>query len=121
MLLSLVAAAILAGCGSRAEHIAVLTPIEGGDADVGRAALSAYGCSTCHTIPGVTGANGRVAPSLEGFGRRAYIGGATPNTPEHLVQWIMDPKSISPNTLMPNLNVGEDVARDIAAYLQTLR
>ena len=36
----------------------------GGDPTRGRSAISRYGCSTCHTIPGVSGANGLVGPPL---------------------------------------------------------
>jgi cytochrome c len=37
------------------------------------------------------------------------------------VQWITVPQSIEPNTAMPSLGVTEGQARDIAAYLYTLR
>jgi cytochrome c len=37
------------------------------------------------------------------------------------VQWIRDPQHLKPGTAMPDLAVGERDARDIAAYLHTLR
>jgi cytochrome c1 len=33
------------------------------------------------------------------------------------MQWLQDPQAIRPQTAMPNLGVGEEDARDIAAYL----
>jgi len=50
-----------------------------------------------------------------------YIAGEVPNTSENLVQWLEVPQSIEPGTAMPNLGVTEGEARDIAAYLYTLR
>jgi cytochrome c len=87
----------------------------------GQAVLAAWGCGTCHTIPGVPRANGLVGPPLAGFATRAYVGGVLTNTPEHVVQWIRDPRAHSLRTAMPNLAVPESDARQMAAYLLTLR
>jgi cytochrome c1 len=62
-----------------------------------------------------------VGPPLTSFARRTYIAGEVPNTLEYLVRWIEMPQAIEPGTAMPNLGVTEDQARDIAAYLYTLR
>ncbi len=80
-----------------------------------------YGCETCHTIPGIRGARGLVGPSLDRIGARVYLAGALANTPENLIRWIRDPHGIDAHTAMPNLGVGEQDARDIAAYLYTLQ
>jgi len=48
---------------------------------------------------------------------RKYLAGRLPNSPENMVRWIRDPRSISPQTLMPDLEVDEQAARDMAAYL----
>jgi len=72
-------------------------------------------------VPGVRQALGMVGPPLTTFGRRAYIAGEAPNTARSLIQWIMSPQSIEPGTAMPALGVSEAQARDIAAYLYTLR
>ena len=93
----------------------------GGDAHRGRAALRKYGCSSCHTIPGVLGADGLVGPPLTSLGARTYLAGALPNTPENLVRWIRYPQEIRPPNAMPNLGVTEEDGRDMAAYLYTLR
>ena len=37
-----------------------------------------------------------------------------------LVAWLRDPPAISPGTAMPNLDLTEAQARDMAAYLYTL-
>jgi len=79
--------------------------------------LIRYGCSGCHTVPGVPGADGRVAPPLAGLRQRVYVGGVLPNTAENLVAWIVDPRRYSPGTAMPASGIGEAEARDVAAYL----
>jgi cytochrome c1 len=49
------------------------------------------------------------------------IAGELPNTPNNLVHWIQSPKSVEPNTAMPELGLSEQEARDVAAYLYTLQ
>jgi len=92
-----------------------------GDAEEGESLIKAYGCGSCHTVPGVTGAHGSVGPSLEGFADRAYVAGVLPNEPGGLVRWLVNPPVHSPQTAMPDLGVTEAQARDMAAYLYTLR
>jgi cytochrome c2 len=84
-------------------------------------AIERYGCGSCHAIPGIRRAAGRVGPPLTSFARRVFIAGQVPNTPDYLVRWIVMPQSIEPGTAMPNLGVSDGDARDIAAYLYTLR
>lgn len=72
-------------------------------------------------IPGVSGANGLVGPPLIKWSGRSFIAGEVPNNPENLITWITVPQSIEPGTVMPNLGVLDEDARDIAAYLYTLR
>lgn len=95
--------------------------VAGGDADRGKAAIKSFGCGACHMIPGINAARGTVGPPLMYFGRRVYIAGEVPNTPALLMQWIQLPQSIEPKTVMPALGVTESEARDMAAYLYTLR
>ena len=92
-----------------------------GDREAGRVALAAYGCHSCHTIPGVIGANSLVGPPLNGWAERAYIAGSLPNEPTHLIAWIQYPQAIEPGTAMPNLGVTEEDAANMSAYLYTLR
>lgn len=95
--------------------------VHGADASRGPDLMLAYGCTACHTIPGVTGANGSVGPPLAGFRHRAYVAGVLPNEPGGLVRWLMNPTVHAPATAMPDLGVSEEHARDMAAYLYTLR
>jgi cytochrome c1 len=50
---------------------------------------------------------------------RAIIAGRLSNPPANMEKWIRDPQHVSPGTAMPDLNVGEDDARDITAFLYT--
>jgi cytochrome c len=100
------------------------TPVQqvsGGDASRGPATLQMYGCGACHTIPGVEGANGKVGPPLVGLSDRGFIAGKLPNMPDNLILWIKDPQGVDPGNAMPNMGVSDVSARDIAAYLYTLR
>ena len=91
------------------------------DAQRGKDALLQYLCLTCHEIPGVIGIQAAVGPSLDRIGTRAFIAGVLPNTPENMIRWLRDPAAVDPRTAMPDLYVTERDARDIAAYLATLR
>ncbi|RIK92069.1 MAG: cytochrome C [Proteobacteria bacterium] len=92
-----------------------------GDPRRGAALVRAYGCGGCHAIPGVTGANGRVGPSLVGLAGRTTLAGRIPNTPSNLVRWIQHPQAVSPGTIMPEMGVADADARDLAAFLLTQR
>jgi len=87
----------------------------------GRDLLARYHCGSCHTIPGVAAAQGKVAVSLQAYGRRSYIAGRLANEPAALARWIADPASLVPGTLMPNMGVAPDDARDMALYLGRLQ
>src|SRR5690606_9874409 len=93
----------------------------GGDPAAGRKLIAAYDCGVCHSIPGVPGAKGLVGPPLKGFGARVYLAGRFENTEPMLVRWIVDPPALQPSTAMPVVGVAETEARDIAAYLLSLR
>jgi Cytochrome c2 len=110
--------AALPGCGSSG---AQANNLAGGDGEKGKVAIQAYGCGACHTIPGVTGANSRVGPNLSGIAERSYIAGVLTNSPDNLIRWIENPQAVDEKTLMPNLHVSQRDARNIAAYLYTLR
>lgn len=94
--------------------------VEGGDARLGRDAIREFGCISCHSIPGVTGADAHVGPPLDNWAERQYISGREPNDPETLVLFLLDPKFVDPETAMPVTGVTEEDARNIAAYLYTL-
>ena len=91
------------------------------DVKRGHEALSQCACNACHIIPGVTGSNVHVGPSLDGIGSRTLIAGTLANTPENLARWLRETQKVKPGTAMPQLGVVEEDARDIAAFLGTLR
>jgi cytochrome c2 len=95
--------------------------ITGGDVERGRVAIRQYACPTCHVIPGITGANALVGPPLDGIASRSYLGGVLLNTPDRMIDWLQNPQQFAPLSAMPDLGVTERDARDIAAYLYTLR
>ena len=83
----------------------------------GRAALIRYQCGACHVIPGIRDATGRVGPDLTDLHRQVYIGGVVVNSADAVADWIENPRSHSPATAMPDLDVTPDDARAMAAYL----
>jgi len=88
-----------------------------GDPRQGRRVIVMHGCHACHVIAGIREATGRVGPKLEEIDSQIYIGGVLPNSPDNMVRWILDPRSFSPETAMPDLDVSAQDARNIAAYL----
>lgn len=113
------AAMLSLACNRQAHDTAVA--LTGGDPARGKEAIRAYGCYTCHTIPGIANANAVVGPPLDRMGVRTYIAGRMPNTPENMMLWIRDPRSVEAHTAMPATGVTEADARHITAYLYTLR
>jgi cytochrome c2 len=105
---------LLAACG---DAPAVLD----GDPERGRLLLRQFGCGGCHAIPGVAAATGNVGPPLAGVARRVYLGGVIANTPQNMVRFIRSPQEADPRSGMPDLQVTEAHARDMVAYLYTLR
>jgi cytochrome c len=118
----LLGAPLAASCSRTAEADArEAAEMTGGDPSRGPALMRKYGCQSCHTIPGVVGADGLVGPPLAGIASRSYIGGVLTNAPDNMLRWIRDPKAVDPLTAMPNTGVTESDARHIVAYLYTLR
>jgi cytochrome c2 len=106
-------------CDRGADRIA--RQLTGGDPDKGKHAIVNYGCDTCHSIPGVLTATATVGPPLSQVALRSYLAGRIDNTPENMIRWIRQPRSVDPETAMPETGVTESDGRDIAAYLYTLR
>lgn len=121
---ALMAGAVAFDLGYRGMHrfpVHPQWPMGQADARRGRELLGSYGCGACHVIPGIRHANGRVGPKLEDLVHQMYIAGVVPNTPDDLAAWIQHPQQINPLTAMPDLNVTEAEARDMAAYLYSTR
>jgi cytochrome c2 len=108
---------LLTGISSCHGPAARSTAVFGGNPRRGEQAIVAFGCGACHTIDGVRGAAGQVGPPRTGIRHRTMLAGELPNTPENMVTWIRDPQDVEPGTAMRDLGVGEQAARDIAAYL----
>ncbi len=83
----------------------------------GRMLLVQYRCGSCHTIPGVPGAHGRVAQPLAAWSRRSYIAGRLANHPDVLARWIAAPQALVPGTMMPRMGASPEEAQAMAAYL----
>lgn len=91
--------------------------ITGGEPLRAPAMIRRYGCGGCHTIAGIPGADGQVGPPLSGLINRVYVGGVAFNSPDNLIRWIVEPRTLSPRTAMPDTGISEAEARDVAAYL----
>jgi cytochrome c len=99
---------------TRAEAARTMT---GGDPGRALPLFRRYGCSGCHTISGVPGADGQVGPALTSLSHRVYVAGVIVNRPNNLIAWIVSPQIFSPQTAMPQTGISDQEARDLAAYL----
>ena len=113
------AAALLSGCGESRRLTPDAATAEG--IERGRLLLARYQCGSCHAIPGVPASRGQVAQSLASFGQRSYIAGRLANGPDALARWIVAPQALVPGTTMPSMGASPADARDMAAYLMSLR
>lgn len=78
-------------------------------------------CANCHAIAG-TPARARVGPDLTHLADRQTLGaGVLANTPDNLTRWLENPQKYKPGCYMPNLDLTEDRAGAIAAYLEGLK
>jgi cytochrome c2 len=113
-----VAATLLLPAGCRHDEAA---DAFGGNPHHGAAVIAQAGCGTCHTVPGIPGAHGRVGPALDHIATQTILVGTLPNTPDNMLTWIRTPQAVRPGDAMPNMELTEHDARDVAAYLSTLR
>lgn len=116
--LAALAALLVAACQSGGE--APASPF-GGDPARGAVLITRSGCGACHQIPGLQQADGMVGPPLDQFARRTMIAGFLPNTPENLINWVQHAQTVLPGNAMPDTLLSDAGARDVAAYLYTLR
>jgi cytochrome c1 len=52
---------------------------------------------------------------------RQVLAGKLPNNPPNMQQYLLNPQMVDTQNVMPNLGIKPDEARDIAAYLFTLK
>jgi cytochrome c2 len=102
---------------SQSRNDKIAKALTAGDPSRAPVLIRRYGCGGCHTIPSVAGANGKVAPALDGLRERVFIGGVVRNSPEALIQWIVSPQAFSPQSAMPTTGITKADATDIAAFL----
>jgi cytochrome c1 len=95
----------------------VAVALVGSDPSRAPALMRRFGCSGCHTISGISGADGVVGGPLDDLRRRVFIAGVLPNNADNLVRWIYDPPAVNPRTAMPATGISADEARAVAAYL----
>jgi cytochrome c2 len=116
LLLLLVIALVALGCGRKSAFAL------GGDPSHGKQLIEEkYGCPACHSVPGVEGPRGMVGPPLDHIAIRQFLIGKLENTPQNMSKWLQNPQGFAPGNAMPNLGVTPDDARDITAYLFTLK
>ena len=91
----------------------------GGDASRGKGLVETVGCKGCHVVADdlrmrqARGFSYDVAPELSRAGSKL--------DPDWIFEWIKDPRAYRPATRMPNLRLTDQEARDIVAYLSTLK
>jgi len=73
---------------------------------------SKFACQSCH-IADYQNDKGYVGPALAGVGNRL--------TPAWVFKWLKNPNALRQGTLMPNPNVRDDEARDLTAFLMSLK
>jgi len=76
------------------------------------------GCGSCHTLPNVSSGAFAGAPNLNNVALRPTLAGdALQNSPAQMKAWIMDPPSQKPGAKMPKLNVSDQEATDLVAFI----
>jgi cytochrome c2 len=83
--------------------------------------IAQRGCGSCHTIPGIEGADGLVGPPLTQWARRIFVAGLLRNTQQNVAAWVLDPQRYVPGNAMPSTGLTPSDALDVAAYLETIR
>ena len=73
---------------------------------------SKYACQSCH-IADYKKDKGYVGPALAGVGDRL--------TPVWMYRWLKNPNALLPGTPMPNFSLSDNEARDLTAFLATLK
>lgn len=112
---------VLGGLSACAHKTAPKFANFGGDPHRGSVLIGRAACGSCHEIPGISDAHGLVGPPLEHMATRTVVAGLLPNTPPNLIHWVQDPQSVAPGNAMPSSHLSDQDARDVAAYLYTLR
>jgi len=116
-----IASAIVINAQDMAQARTTAEQLTGGSVSAGKHAFQAYGCSACHAIKTLPGADGQVGPSLDQIATQAQLAGHLANSPANMARWIQHPQQVDPGNGMPETGVSDQDARNISAYLYTLR
>ena len=91
-----------------------------GDADKGKETFDGVGCRACHVYE-----KGSAARRSEGSSERDYAPNlwnvADKAKPEWIYSWVKNPKSMWPETKMPDLRLSDAEAANVTAFLLTLK
>lgn len=97
------------------------SPADDDEAHAGQRVFFSQTCVNCHSIQG-TAATGNVGPDLTHIASRQELGGGVlVNSTENLQRWLKNPQQFKPGCKMPNFHLTQQQARDVAAYLESLR
>lgn len=87
----------------------------------GRRIFETQACMNCHRIRG-TAATGTFGPDLTHvMSRDTIASGSVINNRENLREWIKNPDTFKPGSLMPAMQLSDDQLDQITAYLATLK
>jgi mono/diheme cytochrome c family protein len=90
-----------------------------GNAASGKKIVDQVGCKGCHVVGDDLrmrqdrGTSYDIAPELTRVGSKA--------NPDWIFEWIKNPRGVNPDARMPNLRLTDQEARDVTAYLLTLK
>jgi len=91
----------------------------GGSAERGKQVVNEVGCKGCHVIDNdervrtMRGTSYDIAPELTRIGSKT--------NPDWLYDWVRNPKHFQSDTRMPNLRLTDTEAKDVVAYLMTMK
>ena len=91
----------------------------GGNPAEGKKLFETIGCEDCHVVRGSTkvrkarGTSYDIAPELSRVGSK--------DNPDWLFDWIKNPRHFDTQSRMPNLRLSDAEARNVVAYLETLK
>jgi mono/diheme cytochrome c family protein len=111
--------AYLVDASTRAPFTMAKGAYAGGSAAKGKEIVESVGCLACHSIGDQTkvrelrGTSYDMAPELTRVGSKV--------TPDWIYDWVRNPRHYNPTTKMPNLRLTDGEARDVTAYLTTLK
>lgn len=102
---------IVAYLFDKSKPIEMPQPLEGGDVEKGKELVANLGCMGCHAVEDWEGTN--FGPDLKPIGSKVNAA--------WLQDWLKNPKHYWKETRMPQMRINDEEARDISAYLLTLK